>query len=161
MAYLDDVNRYGNNLHYRTQSLFVDFKNTDGDKYPPIFTLKEYDIPGYPSLYKLYMEYSSEYEAAVGIIGSWTHWNYLKERSWFKELVDRWEAERETRDKALAKRQLMKAAEEGNVAAQRTLFGTQEAKPKRKTKAQKEQELKAADENKALDEVYNQSPLAH
>lgn len=161
MAFLDDTTRYAAQGKLRTQSLFCDFPKPDNEKYPPVFTLKEFPVDGLPSFYQEFMKGSSEYDGAMRTIGSWTHWKYLRMRSWFSELVDAWVAEMELRDKAKAKRQLEQAAEEGNVSAQRTLYGNQDPAPKKKkTKAQLAAEKEQAEHSASIDEVFKESPLA-
>lgn len=77
---------------FRTLSLFREEKH---DSYPAFFTLKPYDIDGYPSLYKKYMAIAdpTEYQVAIQLFGSWAHWQQLCSTKWFCEYLDVWRAE--------------------------------------------------------------------
>lgn len=83
----------------------------------PIFTLREYDHDGCYSFYKLFMAYNTDYEAAIGILGSWRHFQQLAEVGWFKEKLDQWREEREIRDRAAAKATILSETLGGNVRA--------------------------------------------
>lgn len=119
-----------------TQALFQEWKHvtTVKDQQAP-FTLSSYhkEDRGYLSLYLLYMEYPSEYEAAKGILGSWQHWEKLCKCKWFKPYRDRWEEERKVAEQAVAKKTLLREAKAGNVTAARTLLA-----PEKKITAKKE-----------------------
>jgi hypothetical protein len=118
-----------------TQALFQEFEHvsTVKDQKAP-FTLLSYHKPekGYLSLYLLYMEYPSEYEAATGILGSWQHWQKLCKCKWFKPLRDKWEDERRVSEAAVAKKTLLRETKAGNVSAARALLSlhTKESKGK-------------------------------
>ena len=160
MSFVTDETRRADNGKLRTASLFVDMQNTDGDRYPPVFTLKNVPHAGLPSIYQEFMKHESEYDAAMALLGSWQHWTYLREIAWFAPLVKSWCEELEMREKARAKRQLLKAAEEGNVTAQKLLYtGEQSAAPKKRTKAQREKDTASADHASAIDKLYKESPL--
>lgn len=77
---------------FRTLSLFREEKH---DSYPAFFTLKPYDIDGYPSLYKKYMDIAdpTEYQVAIQLFGSWAHWQQLASTKWFREYLDDWRKE--------------------------------------------------------------------
>lgn len=156
MAFVTDENRRGDNGKYLTRALFWEWYD---DKYPPIFTLGERETHGCRSMYQEYMLHSSEYDAAIALLGSWPHWCELKSCDWFKPYLAAWEHERETRDKAIAKRQLEEAAREGNVTAQKLLFSGVEPPPKKQTKKQVKDEQDATHLSKVLDEAYKASPL--
>lgn len=108
-----------------TQALFQEWEHvsTVKDAQAP-FTLLSYHKPdkGYLSLYLLYMEYESEYAAAMGILGSWQHWEKLCKCKWFRPLRDRWEEERKTRDESVAKKTLLREARAGSVSAAKALL---------------------------------------
>jgi hypothetical protein len=90
-----------NQYYYR--GLF--FETTLADKSTVVYTLKNEDHEGYPSLYRLYMETDdpTEYQFAIQHLGGWEHWQKLCKCSWFKEYIQSWRAELEvrTRSKAL------------------------------------------------------------
>jgi hypothetical protein len=75
----DDMGRY------RTQSLFWELRHENDNRYPPIFSLKSYDLVKpegtYPSLKQIYMAYDHipnfEYEFALDVFNSWDHWTKL------------------------------------------------------------------------------------
>ncbi len=77
---------------FRTQSLFIEYKH---DSYPAPFTLKEYDHKGALSMYRKYMEIGdpTEYSQAIGLLGSWRHWEMLTNTQWFKPFVTQWRRE--------------------------------------------------------------------
>jgi hypothetical protein len=64
-----------------------------------MFTLKETDHEGYPSLYRLYMETGdpTEYQFAVQHLDGWTHWQALTAAKWFQPYVEAWRAELEVK----------------------------------------------------------------
>ena len=76
----------------RTQSLFVEHRH---DKYPAPFTLKPYDHRGRMSMYRKYMEIGdpTEYSQAIGLLGSWEHWQVLTNTKWFKPFITKWRQE--------------------------------------------------------------------
>lgn len=75
--------------HY-LQALFfetsIDFKNRES----VLYTLKQEDHEGYPSLHRLYIEMKdvSEYEFAKTYFDNWSHWKKLLECSWFKPYLE-------------------------------------------------------------------------
>lgn len=121
--------RGGNNIMF-TQGLFYEFGNSDA-----IYTLKSEDVTRdgktYISVYKVFLESTDEYEAAMRIVGSMQHWRKLCSQSWFTDGMDvhSWEGIKQARedmvvrDKSLAKKQLMEAAVSGNVTAMKTIYG--------------------------------------
>ena len=127
--------RGSNNVMF-TQGLFFEYSGKDG-----AYTLKNEDIirDGKPfvSFYRVYMECSDEYEAALRLVGSMQHWRKLCSLSWFMDgdPVWGWEglsqmrSDMSDRDKSMAKTKLMEAMESGNVTAMRALYG--EAAPKK------------------------------
>lgn len=138
---------------YRTQSLFIEYKRADSNinHYP--YTLKERDSKrtNAISMYRIYMECGTEYEAAIKLLNSWKHWEILCEAPCFKAHIKRWREEREIREAALGKSVLIKAAEEGNTTAARALIDLSgKRKPGRPSKIEIESERKrqAAIDNK-------------
>lgn len=94
----------------RTQSLFVEMKH---DKYPAPFTLKPYDHRGRMSMYRKYMEIGdpTEYSQAIGLLGSWKHWNTLCASEWFKPYITEWRNELKTKFESDRYREMIKVAE--------------------------------------------------
>lgn len=64
-----------------------------------LYTLKNEDHEGFPSLYKLYMETGdiTEYRFATEHLGGWEHWKGLAECSWMKAIVAKWRDELEVK----------------------------------------------------------------
>lgn len=132
--------RVGNNVQ-ATQALFVEF-NPDAK-----YTLKNHDVikdnKVYVSAYQIFMHSVDEGDAAIKLVGSYQHWRKLCSLKWFREGireftfdgVEQWREDMDTRDRTIAKRKLMEAAENGNVQAQKFLFGDVPKKsPKKKEK---------------------------
>lgn len=84
------------------------YETIGADKSSVIYTLKDWDHEGYPSLYRLYMELEDvlEYEFANLYLDSWTHWETLCNCTWFKKTVTRWRKELELKLRSKALRQL-------------------------------------------------------
>ena len=127
----------------KTQSLFFEYRhrNTGNE----IYNLKDYDLNGCISMYKIYMEEPTEYHAAMRLLGSWLHWNRLCETAWFRLFLDVWRKERAERDEALGYASLLDSARDGNVAASRVIAGIDQKKrgapsKKEKAKTQKEED---------------------
>lgn len=75
------------------QGLF--YETTLADKATVLYTLKEVDHEGYPSLRRLYLETAdpTEYQFAVQHLNGWSHWQELVAAKWFKPYLDEWRAE--------------------------------------------------------------------
>lgn len=60
-----------------------------------LYTLKDWDHKGLPSLYRLYMEMDdqTEYEFANKYLDGWEHWCMLCDTPFFKPYVERWRHE--------------------------------------------------------------------
>lgn len=71
------------------------FEETLADKSSVVYTLKDRDHEGYPSLYRLYMETGdpTEWKFATQHLDGWEHWERLCESPWFKPYVERWRRE--------------------------------------------------------------------
>lgn len=127
-----------------TQALFVE---TSDGTFEPSYTLKQEDFKGYPSMYRLYMECTDEYEAAIKLVGSMRHWRKLCNLKWFvegreqfgHEGLNKWREDMRLRDESLARRILIEQANEGNVTAARSLIGNKTPKRKTKTKGGKDE----------------------
>ncbi len=78
------------------------YETTPADKKNVIYTLKDIDHKGYPSLYRLYLELGdlTEYEFANKYLDGWEHWCMLCECNWFKPYVARWRQELDLKIKA-------------------------------------------------------------
>lgn len=75
------------------------YETTLSDKSQVIYTLKDTEHEGYPSLYQLYMDADdpTEYSFAINHLDGWGHWERLCECSWFKPHLSRWRRELEIR----------------------------------------------------------------
>ena len=111
--------RSGNKM--LTQGLFTEYRHqtTGGDT--AIYTLKEQDHNDCISMYKVFIDSSSEYEAAQKLLGSWNHWKKLCKCSWFKPHLEDWKEEIKIREAAIGKATLIDAALDGNVTAAKEL----------------------------------------
>lgn len=85
------------------------FETTLADKSGVVYTLKDWDHEGFPSLYRLYLEMNdpTEYQFAVTYLDGLVHWEALCECSWFKEYLARWRRELELRMKSQALKRIM------------------------------------------------------
>ena len=101
-----------------TKSLFVEF-----DKAYGMYTLKPNDLvvdgKVYPSLYKLYLEYSdtTEYLFAKDFFEDLDHWNILCSMPFFLVHITKWRTELELKLKAEALQAILKEAKEGKYDA--------------------------------------------
>lgn len=75
------------------QALF--YETTLSDKSTVVYTLKESDHEGYPSLSRLYLETGdpTEYQFAIRYLDGWSHWQELSTAKWFQPYVEAWRAE--------------------------------------------------------------------
>lgn len=88
------MNKFRNSQGTRyTSSLFLE--RVGEDKTSCVYTLREEDHLGYPSLYKLYLQTEdlTEYTFAMQHLDGWSHWEALKEAEWFKPYIERWRRE--------------------------------------------------------------------
>lgn len=81
------------------------------DKYA-VYTLKDYDHAGYPSLYRLYMEMGDfkEYAFAETYLDGYEHWLMLCRTSWFKPYIARWREELLLREQGIALNRIREVA---------------------------------------------------
>lgn len=95
------------------------FETTLADKSTVVYTLKDHDHLGYPSLYRLYMEADdpTEYTFAVAHLDSWEHWQRLCRAPWFKPYVTRWRKELQVRTRARALLKVRDIAASGSKEA--------------------------------------------
>lgn len=105
------------------------YEQTLSDKSSVLYTLKNEDHEGFPSLYRLFMESvlndPTEYTFATTNLDSWEHWEELQECNWFKPYVSKWRREADVRRSALFLNQIQKIAKAGSresLAASRYLL---------------------------------------
>jgi hypothetical protein len=79
-----------------------------------VYTLKDNDHAGLPSLKRLYLEECdpTEYRFATKYLGGWEHWKKLRECEWFKPYLDSWREELELRLKSDQYYRIMKEAQD-------------------------------------------------
>jgi hypothetical protein len=101
-----------------TKSLFVEY-----DKAYGMYTLKANDLvvdgKTYPSLYKLYIDYSdtTEYLFAKDFFEDLEHWNLLCSMPFFVAHLTKWRTELELKLKAESLQAILKEAREGKYDA--------------------------------------------
>ena len=147
-----------------TKGLFYEhrFHTTVKEKAPYTLGNLDFERDGhvYKSMYMIYMQCDSEYEAAIRLLGSYPHWVKLKRCSWFQDYVESWERERNIRDEAIARSTLIKLAECGNVSAARAIYSNAEktkGKAGRPEKGGSRKDSTGVDE---LDEMLGRSTAA-
>lgn len=143
---------------FRT-NLFYEFNKTS---YEPLYTMRETPYSGLPSAYLIYMTSGSEYEAAMKLVGSWSHWERLQKVKAFMHGVpesmqwrglESWRSEKELKDKAEAYNLLKESARSGNVAAQKIVFDGAKSPNKRGRPSKEEIKTEAARQARAAAEV--------
>jgi hypothetical protein len=115
-----------------------------------VYTLKEHDHLGYPSLYRLYMEADdpTEYTFAIQYLDGWAHWERLQECSWFKPYIEQWRRELEVRYRAQSLKNIQAAANDPKnpSAYQANKFlvgqGWKDGGPKRRAGQPSKEEIK-------------------
>ena len=92
------------------------YEMTLSDKSSVVYTLKDVDHEGYPSLYRLYMETNdpTEWRFAQECLDGWEHWEMLCATTWFKPYVERWRRELELRMKSEALSRIMRESKTGS-----------------------------------------------
>lgn len=106
-----------------TQGLFYEYKHqTTGEK-TAVYTLREQDHGKCLSMYRIYMDAGSEYEAAQRLVGSWSHWRKICNCSWFKPYIASWRDEVLIREASIGKATIIEQALDGNVTAAKELLG--------------------------------------
>lgn len=135
------INIQGN---YLTQGLFYEFRHQTKLEYIP-YTLKEKDFDSYISMYRVYMECDTEYEAALKLLNSWKHWEILCSSPWFAKELVKWREEREIREIASAKSVLLEKVRGGDAASSKAIIEiNNKRKAGRPSKIEVESEKKKA-----------------
>jgi len=91
----------GANGKFLTEALFFE-TNRDRSVVAPVFTLKDREHEGLPSLKTLYLSYSdpTEYRFSTEVLGSFQHWNVLCACVWFKPHIEEWRRELDAKIKS-------------------------------------------------------------
>lgn len=95
--------------HPKMQKLFKEYTQ-HGEV--PLYTLKDYEYRGYPSAYMIYMASVDEYDAAMKLVGSMSHWRQLITLGWFQKGIlsygfsglNQWREDMALRDMSSAKK---------------------------------------------------------
>jgi len=125
------------NGRLRLSSLFWENRFMTKNK-SPLYTLADYDkTEDCKSMYLIYMEHDSEYEAAKVLLNSWDHWIALTNSNFFKPYVAKWRIEKDLRDDALARKCLLEEARNGSVSAAKAIIQEQKAVRGRPSKQEK------------------------
>ena len=112
------------NMDRATSALFWENRctsKTEQRGMKPIYNLSTRDHNGTLSMYHIYMQCLTEYEAALVLLGSLSHWNRLCERNWFRPHIEAWRAEMAIRDEAIGRAAMISGAANGNYAAGKAL----------------------------------------
>lgn len=98
-----------NNARY-TKSLFLE--ESYDDRSTVLYTLKDSDHDGYPSLYRKYLEMGdlTEIEFARAYFEGWEHWQMVCSGPWFKPFIARWRQELELTTRAKALQEVQRVA---------------------------------------------------
>lgn len=105
------------------QSMFLEFPQHGKNEYPTLWTVKDFEVNGHPSAYKVYMESVDEYDAGIKIAGSILNWQVLaRESGWFyKEHLSEWREHMAMRDASLAKKKIIENTKQGQTTAANSL----------------------------------------
>ena len=126
----------------RSRSLFWEYRQQSIDELEPVYSLWAINTPDHIiCMREEYIKCSSEYEAAVKLVGSWDHWEYLCNCKWFKPWRDKFEKERKLRQEAIAQAVLEQKTTEGNVTAARAVLDLDKRSKGRPSKKEKEMVL--------------------
>lgn len=87
-----------------------------------IYNLSTKDHNGTLSMYQIYMQCSTEYEAALVLLGSLQHWRKLCECKWFVPHIAAWREDMALRDQAIGRAAMLDGAAKGNYAAGKALL---------------------------------------
>ncbi len=90
------------------------FENCYGqDTKLAVYTLKDWDHEGYPSLYRLYMDTADlkEYTFAEEYLDGLEHWEMLCKTNWFKPYAERWRKELLLKTQGMALKRIQEVAQ--------------------------------------------------
>lgn len=88
----------------------------------PVYNLSLRDHDGTLSMYQIYMQCATEYEAGLVLLGTTQHWRQLCACKWFVPHIEAWREEMALRDAALGRQALLEASAKGNYAAGKALI---------------------------------------
>ncbi|MGD9682593.1 MAG: hypothetical protein AB7L70_19155 [Pyrinomonadaceae bacterium] len=106
---------------YLTKQLFLELSSEPSKV---LYTLKDEDHRGYPSLRRLYLEMGdeTEYEFSKAYFGGWPHWKRLTSAPWFLDFVTQYREELAIRNAAESLLRLRAKAKSGDVATDKYLL---------------------------------------
>ncbi len=108
---------------YKTIALFWENRHLNKqEKTTPVYNVSNMDNEHTLSMYRIYMEQDTEYDAAMLLLGRWEHWLHLCGTTFFKPHIEKWRAEKIAKDASIAHKALMQGAREGNLTAARTIL---------------------------------------
>jgi hypothetical protein len=108
---------------YKTTALFYENRHLNGNaRVQAPYNLSIEDHHDTLSMYNIYMEEDTEYDAAQVLLGRWDHWLHLCGTTFFKPVVDKWRAEKVAKDASIAHKALIEGARSGNLTAARTIL---------------------------------------
>lgn len=114
----------------------------------PLYTTRQ-DDDDLPSAHKIYMAALNEFDAATQLTPSWEYWKgMIKTCVKIRRVIEVWREEKYQRDQMRARALLWKAAETGNVTAQRILY-----------EAKKEERQQRLIERKEYDQVSQDAEM--
>jgi hypothetical protein len=112
---IDSKDFYNERYHtYSSRMMITPRMGEFGETISGLYTMEE--------VYKVYMESTTEYEAAKKLFSDWRHWEFFVKDSCNAKYINEWRMEREARERLRLKQLLWKSAENGNVAAQKLLL---------------------------------------
>src|SRR3990167_11388569 len=133
----ETTNRFKNASGARyTRGLFYE---TTENRESAIYTLKEVDSYGLPSLKRLYIESEdvTEYDFATRYLDGYSHWKSLAETTWFAPIVADWREELKLKLKARYLKEIREIAKESGrekyIANKTLLESTEKALQRFKT----------------------------
>ena len=116
------LEKIATNKRYRTTSLFWECRHIAKPGTIAVYNVSTKDHHNTLSMYNIFMDKDTEYEAGMYLLGSWDHWQTLCGSSFFNKHITKWREERITREEALAHKVLLESARNGNVTAARTIL---------------------------------------
>lgn len=102
------------------------YETTLEDKSTVVYTLKDKDHKGYPSLKRLYLEEEdlSEYNFANKYLDNYEHWLMLVNSLWFKEYLESWREELRLKLEAKYLNKLKEIAEDPEISKKEAFQAT-------------------------------------
>lgn len=122
-AYSGELN-IPDSMNRATQAMFWEYRHNVRWKergIVPVYNLGYKDHNGTLAMRQIYLQCTTEYEAAMVLLGRWDHWEKLCRTPWFPEHLAKWKAEKAARDGDLGRNTIVELATKGNLAAAKYL----------------------------------------